>query len=76
MTFQMYCTLLMLCSHAWAQPPSLEVQHFMTLFKQQTIVTNSALIYWRTFSLLVESTKTGYCGNHTQFQCNSIYQKQ
>ena len=47
----------MLCSHAWAQLPSLEVQHFMTLFKQQTIVTNSALIYWHTFSLLVESTK-------------------
>ena len=53
----MYCTLLMLCSHALTQPPLLEVQHFMALFKQQIIVTNSALIYWCTFSLLVEYKK-------------------
>ena len=49
----MYCTLLMLCSQALTQPPLLEVQHFMALF----IVTNSALIYWCTFSLLVEYKK-------------------
>ena len=63
------------CSHVWAQPPSLEVPHFMTLFKQKIIATNSALIYCCTFSLLVDSKKTGYCGNHTQFQCNSIFQR-